>query len=156
MNMLVSTAIAGTAVPAVAAEINDPIFAAIEAHKATRTGLTAAVDRHAQFERELQVNGRLETAKRLEDERRQGEEIEAAIDLAYDAETDAACVLVSDLPTTMAGVLALLRYAVDADTDGEMWPGELLSDDGSKTRSWHHFPIANLIEILPELMAGAA
>lgn len=35
MNMLVSTAIAGIAVPATAAEA-DPIFAAIEAHKAAR------------------------------------------------------------------------------------------------------------------------
>ena len=35
------------------------------------------------------------------------------------AETDAACVLVNVLPTTMAGVVALLRYAVEADTDGE-------------------------------------
>ena len=129
----------------------DPIFAAIEAHKAACAGLRAACDRIAVFERELQANGRLQRESRPEDERRQGEEIEAALDRAHDAETDAACVLVSGLPTTMAGVMALLRYAIDADKDGEMWPTELQSDDGSKTGTWHSFLIADLVDILPEL-----
>ena len=55
----------------------------------------------------------------------------------HGAETDAgACVLVNILPTTMAGVIALLRYAVDADTDGQGWP-ELhadVDDPGVTTR----------------------
>jgi hypothetical protein len=38
-------------------------------------------------------------------------ESERAIMLSFDAETDAACVLVSICPTTMAGIIALLRYA---------------------------------------------
>ena len=65
------------------------------------------------------------------------------------AETDAACVLVSVLPTTIAGVVALLRYAVDADTDGEGWPPEVESD--GHIRSWRHCLLANLAEIIPAL-----
>jgi len=43
-----------------------------------------------------------------------------------------------------AGVVALLQYALLADTDGEGWPRDLLSDDGTKRRSWHYFLIENL------------
>jgi hypothetical protein len=45
MNMLVSTAIAGTAVPAAAANTADPIFAAIEAHKAAAAAAEAVAER---------------------------------------------------------------------------------------------------------------
>src|SRR6476620_1747007 len=66
-----------------------------------------------------------------------GSNSSAAVCHYHGAETDAACVLVNILPTTMAGVVALLRYAVDADTDGEGWPPVVESDDG-QTRSWRH------------------
>jgi hypothetical protein len=69
---------------------------------------------------------------------------------SFVAENEAACTLVNVLPTTMAGVIVLLRYTVDADTDGEGWPTEVQSDAG-KTRSWHHFLAANLAEMLPLL-----
>jgi hypothetical protein len=64
MNMLVSTAIAGTAVPAFAAE-PDPIFAAIEARKAASAATRAAVGCRSVFEDELQANGRLRDHDRL-------------------------------------------------------------------------------------------
>jgi hypothetical protein len=50
----------------------------------------------------------------------------------------------------LAGVVALLRYTVDADTAGEGWPPVVETDDG-QTRSWRHILLANLAEILPEL-----
>jgi hypothetical protein len=66
--------------------------------------------------------------------------------------------LVSENPTTMAGVLALLAYANAADEDGEVWP-DLNEDvnDGSrpKTRSWHFFLIESLNEVLPKLAVSA-
>jgi hypothetical protein len=54
----------------------------------------------------------------------------------------------------MTGVLALLDYAISADTDGETWPQWLLSDDGETGGSWHHFLIQNLTEILRDLLRG--
>ncbi len=51
----------------------------------------------------------------------------------------------------MAGTIALLRYANAADKDGEAWPRELMSDDGTKTRSWHYFLIEVIAEALPGL-----
>src|SRR5215211_4362546 len=105
--------------PVSAGLVPDPILGLIEAHKAARACVYSAADRYSVFERELQANGRLRPHDRLEDEQRRGEEIEAAIAQAYDAEDHAACALVSESPTTMAGVLALLTYANTADTDGE-------------------------------------
>jgi hypothetical protein len=70
---------------------------------------------------------------------------------ASNAESDAACALVSILPTTPAGILALLQYAIEADLDGKQWLHEL-QDDHGKARVWHHFLIQNLAEILPALM----
>ena len=52
----------------------------------------------------------------------------------------------------MAGVMALLQYAIAADRDGETWPTDLEADDGSKIRSWHYFLIANLAETLSEML----
>jgi hypothetical protein len=73
---------------------------------------------------------------------------------SFKAETDAACVLVSIFPTTIAGVVALLRYANTADKDGEAWPRELMSDDRTKTRSWHYFLIEIIAETLPGLVSA--
>jgi hypothetical protein len=65
----------------------------------------------------------------------------------------AACALVSILPTTQAGAVALLQYALLADNDGRwtIWPDELVSDDGTKTRSWHYFLIENVTAALTDL-----
>jgi hypothetical protein len=73
---------------------------------------------------------------------------------SFDAETDASCVLVSIRPTTVAGVIALLRYANTADTDGKAWPRELVSDDGTKIRSWHYFLIEVIAEALPGMVSA--
>ena len=57
------------------------------------------------------------------------------------------------MPSTMAGVIALLKYAVSADPDGETWPDDLFADETQKrSRSWHQFLIANLGEILPRMV----
>jgi hypothetical protein len=75
-----------SAIPAVAAEPIDPIFTAIEAHKAAAVGAEAVQRRMGALEDELQAKGRLQTERRLEDERRRGEEIEAALDQAWGVE----------------------------------------------------------------------
>jgi hypothetical protein len=80
-------------------------------------------------------------------------ESERALMRCLNAETDAACLLVSIRPTTIAGVLALLSYANAADPDGETWPRELLSDDETKRRSWHYFLTENVAEALADIAA---
>src|SRR6185295_18633464 len=58
---------------------------------------------------------------------------------------EAAVALLNVRPTTLAGVTALLRYAVEANVDDQVWPVELLTDDAGYERSWHHFLVESLI-----------
>ena len=69
------------------------------------------------------------------------------VDRTSDAETDAGCALASIAPTTMAGVVRLLQYAVSVRPDE--WPEGVQSDDDTETRPWHTFLIEMLIDVLP-------
>ena len=146
-----SVALAVATVPSASAGA-DPIFAAIEVHKAARVRVYAAIDANNLIETQI-----IGAGKRLRDSKDNPEYVccENALDVAHDAETDAACALVNILPTTIAGVIALLSYAHSSDTDGEGWP-ELATDDGPKarTRSWQFFLIQNLAEILPGMVSA--
>jgi hypothetical protein len=126
----------------------DPIFAAIESHKAARAAVNSAVGEVAAMEKQLGGVGRFERKGN-----NQLEAIEAALEISFNAETEAACELVStSAPTTIAGVVALLQYATAADTDGEGWPADLQSDDDHRrSRSWHYFLIEMLADVLPDL-----
>lgn len=139
----------------------DPILAAIEAHRAVTVQLRAAIGTHSDLEQALPRDNRQsridawdEKIVATDDPRWIDSERE--VHATFDAETAAACELVNVLPTTAAGLLTLLEYAIAADSDGEMWPCELQSDDGKRTRPWHHFLIANVAEVLPGLMARRA
>lgn len=141
----------------------DPMYAAIEAHKTAKAALEAAIHVHSALDRELPfekcrslVTAWEETIVETDDPR--WIESERDVDRCHDAETDAACALLSEGPTTMAGCIALLKYAVEADTDGMSWPEGLyrdVNDPGpTMTGSWQQLLIANLAEILPELALG--
>jgi hypothetical protein len=68
----------------------DPIFAAIEAHRAAWAHLEENPS-----------------------------EDDAECDRRYEAVTDAGCVLIDTGPTTIAGAVALLRYVAAAERDGD-------------------------------------
>jgi hypothetical protein len=152
------TVAASIAAPAVALG-RDPIFAAIEDHKAANANMKAQVSEHDRLEsclprstRNSRVDASGEQIFATDDPR--WIEGERAVMRSFDVEADAACALVSVRPTTIAGVLALLQYANTADTDGEAWPRQLQSDDGTKTRSWHYFLIEALAEVLPGMVSA--
>jgi hypothetical protein len=71
-----------------------------------------------------------------------------AVVLAWKVQDEAAVALLNVRPTTLAGVTALLRYAVEANVDDQVWPAELLTDDG-RQRSWHQFLAENVAAALP-------
>jgi hypothetical protein len=136
--------------PASAGLIPDPILGLIEAHKAARAGVYSTTDVLHAVEEELTNEGVNIFDRRERDPRQM--RCEEAISRALETETEAACALVSQSPTTMAGALALLAYANAADTDGEGWPSDLSADDtDTKTRSWHFFLIERLAADLPGL-----
>ena len=133
----------GLAIPPALAT-DDPIFAAIEQHKAAFARVIAAIDVEQAAEAAT-PNGMRKTDERYLEARE-------AVSAAWEAEGDAAIELLNVYPTTMAGVMALLKYSISADRDGETWPRHLLSDDGKTGGSWHHFLIQNLTEILPGIL----
>jgi hypothetical protein len=83
-------------------------------------------------------------------------EAERELKRTSDLETDAAVVLLNVKPTTQAGILALLKYAVEADTDGVGWPDSLQSDDGKITRCWQFFLIEGVAEVLAGMVSAWA
>jgi hypothetical protein len=140
--------------------VPDPIFAAIEAHKVACAATVAAVDRHSELDRELPIEKCLSRVdawgeKIVATDDPRWIDAERAVNSTFRSEDDAACALVNVRPTTPAGLIALLRYAVEADTDGERWPRDVESDDGTKTRSWEHFLIEAVADTLPNVLAAA-
>ena len=152
-----SAVLAATAAPALSGA-SDPIFAAIAVHKAAVRATRTIVDRYSGLEHELPIEKRRSRVTAWEDTIVDADdprwiETEQAVFAAHVAETEAACALVNVMPSTMAGVMVLLKYAVSADPDGETWPDDLFEDETQKrSRSWHQFMIANLVEILPGMV----
>jgi hypothetical protein len=151
---LTVAALTGSAAIAIQA---DPVFDAIEAHRSAAIATRAALDFHSDMDELLPIDKCHSSITAWEEKIVATDDprwiaAERGLHCAHSAETDAAVALVNIKPTTLAGVLALLRYAVAADPDGESWP-ELLPDEGAKlSRPWHHFLIANLSEVLPRMV----
>jgi hypothetical protein len=156
---LLSTAAALAASTAVAIPANnanalraDPIFRAIEVHKAARLAFEDAVSRGSALDEELPrektrswITVWEQTIVETDDPRWIDNVRE--VDRTSDAATDAAYALASTAPTTMAGVMRLLQYAISIDP--EEWPEGVQSDDDTETRPWHYFLIEVLIAALP-------
>jgi hypothetical protein len=153
-----STAAALAASAAVAIPANafgtDPIFEAIELHKAARLAFENAVSRSFALEEELPsektrswITVWEQTIVETDDPRWIDSVRE--VDRTSDAETDAACALASIAPTTMAGVVGLLQYVISIRP--EEWPEGVQSDDDTETRPWHYFLIEMLIAVLPDM-----
>jgi hypothetical protein len=136
----------------VLAAANDPVFAAIEAHKAARLAFENAVSRGSALDEELPsektrswITVWEQTIVETDDPR--WIESVREVHRTSDAETDAACALASIAPTTMAGVVGLLQYVISIRP--EEWPEGVHSDDDTETRPWHTFLFEMLIAVLP-------
>ena len=74
----------------------------------------------------------------------------------HQAESDAECALASIVPTTTAGICALLKYGADVEERGCAWP-ELYEDENAKWgRSWYYFVNRNIVECLEGMASTAA
>jgi hypothetical protein len=133
----------------------DPIFEAIKVHRAARLAFENAVSRGSALDEELPSEKTRswitiweQTIVETDDPRWIDSVRE--VHRTSDAETDAAYALVSTAPTTMAGVVGLLQYAISIRP--EEWPDESQSDDDTETRPWHYFLIEMLIAVLPGMV----
>src|SRR5438128_2463421 len=109
----------------------DPIFEAIEVHKAARLAFEDAVSRNSALDEELPsektrswITVWEQTIVESDDPRW----IDSAreVNRTSDAAADAAYALANVVPTTMAGVVGLLRYAISIAP--EEWPEGVQSD----------------------------
>ena len=134
--LTLGTAIAATAVPlAIAAPTtSDPIFERIEAHRKAEAHFSEASG--------------LPDAVWIMNGHRDGPEYEAAeakVAAAEEAGTAAAWNLLDYPPTTLAGVIALLRYSHEYCVPGQCWP------DG-----WEHELHATLADALQAIAPSIA
>jgi hypothetical protein len=147
---------AAVAIPANAANAlgADPILATIEAHKAARLAFENAFNRSCALEQELPRDKTRSYIMVCEEEIVETDDprwIDSVreVNRTSDAATDAAYALANVAPTTMAGVVGLLQYAISIQP--EEWPEGVESDDDTETRPWHYFLIEMLIAALPRM-----
>jgi hypothetical protein len=157
-----SSAVLAATVASAFSQPNDPIFEAIERHRLAHQRHLAGLGEdeiEAAIPQEMRRSSWQDAMQEEPDWRVTTDHpawiahIEDGV-AAWNAEIDAACALVNILPTTSAGVFALLQYAIQADTDGKLWPDLLPDEDGKRSRPWHHFLIANLAEVLPSMVTA--
>jgi hypothetical protein len=127
----------------------DPIFAAIEAHKAALGTWIACIDRQGKLEDQLpggQCLSRITVwgEEIVETDDPRWIEGEREIIRTTGAADDAAIELLNVTPTTMAGLCALIEHALTVD--GHQWPEDLVSE--GKTRSWQQLLLESIYEAL--------
>jgi DNA-directed RNA polymerase subunit F len=134
-----SNMIVASSVPAeVEAAANDPILAAIDAHRRAWA--------------ELCANCSALDAARTAESTHELEQLHSAVDAAADK-------LVDIVPTTMAGVTALLTYAAERAQGGNMWPVGYEDEhptngwDREHGVSWEVLLHRNLAKALPSIAA---
>jgi hypothetical protein len=123
-----SHATGATAFPA------DPIYAAIERHKATAAIVDAAVRSRSRFP-DRHMN---------DEQQRQLIRLEEAIDDAWEPCEQAGIDLINTEPTTLAGIVAAIRYIqIQAHNYGAFMPHEVVFEfddgsdgDGGTTKGW--------------------
>lgn len=122
---------------AAAANVDDPVFAAIEQHKAAHEAHVRPLAEMARLERELPKERRRWHCSSVHGEKappadmtdaREWIENEINADATCTEECRALCDLVSTVPTTTAGATALIAYARTLDELPEMFCGEFDAD----------------------------
>jgi hypothetical protein len=152
MNMLVSTAVAGTAIAAGA----DPIHQAIAGHAAAYAALNSCLETQYALEAELPKHLRKSNindweTKIVETDDPRWIETEKNVHHLFDAEINAAIELISVEPTTLAGAAALMRYVASLEAKGHTWPDGLQDDDAKPTaigKDWEVYLHRNITAVL--------
>jgi hypothetical protein len=161
MNMITSTAIAGTAITAQAGAAADPIYAAIAAHVAAYDALCTCLDEHFALERELPMDRQQSSVNSWEEKIVETDDprwiqMERRVNAMHDAEIDASMELINVEPTTVAGAAALLKRVVAMEVKGWSWPSGLQEEDAKPTalgKSWETYLHQNLSALLSRLAA---
>jgi hypothetical protein len=163
MHMTVSAAaVAAFTAPASAHRVTDPIFAAIKAHRTAWAEFLATIRATSRLEKELPGHKRRWSATveerqpprgHTDDPRWIGNQL--AVLAASDSADEAALTLLHVEPATLAGVIALLDYAIECGHGSdERLPTDLDEDDSDTVAShWSYFVHKTLASALREIAA---
>jgi hypothetical protein len=138
---------------------NDPIFAAIEAHRRALETTNKILREGARLEETLPKELQQTDLRDLDDPIFETDApvwiaSERAVIAAFEAETDAQLALVSISPTTAGGVRAVLAYAAEAKQTTGCEFSKFEDDDG-KSYSFEFFLMRNCAETLANLSIAA-
>jgi hypothetical protein len=160
------TALAGGAAAAIvapaaslAAGETDPIFAAIEKHRQLGVAFEAKLTEQSELERVLPDELTrsclsYHTPTIVETDAPEWIAAERAVHAIHDAESVAICEMAGVVPTTLAGVGALLSYAAEYSKRGFDWP-DLESGDG-RSGSFENYVMRNCAEALESFVVTSA
>jgi hypothetical protein len=143
-------AVALTLPPARAAALGaDPIYAAIERHKAASAVWDAAITIRAKFQ------------DASDESKEQADKLQEAADEAWGSCEQAAIDLINTEPTTLAGIVAAIRYCIrQMADDGTFMPHGIEYDNGGdaqETMGWIDAWLDTLADAVAELdRAGKA
>ena len=134
----------------------DPVYAAIDAHRKAHVAHEAAIDREFELEarlpqekRQSRVDGNGATMSATDDPLWMMSEL--AVRRASDAKFRAACDLLDVRPTTIAGIVALSKYAVDHMDAGNNWPDQVGDVDEAgheREQPWAYFLLESIAKSL--------
>ena len=125
------------------AAASDPIYNAMERHRAAMQPYGAAVDVRASYD---------------ESDRSEVEWMDAAVDVARERCIEAAVDLINTSPTTIAGSVEVLRYIREQlKDDGEYMPHHLIHDspgDARDTIGWVDAFLETVVDAMSDLAAS--
>ena len=172
MNALVSvasvSAAAAVAPPTLAAgaQPSDPIFAAIEKHRAAWRAYEAACNDQSRLEESLpkaqtRWHPRREELSTPPPDGAHPDwvRVVSADWAAWDAHLDATLAMIDVAPTTIAGAIALLRYFHDFVIAGGEWPADFVDDvddPDAEARPCSWFLHRHVADALTEIANAAA
>jgi hypothetical protein len=151
---------AAAPVSGTAASSVDPIFASIEAHQRAEEEFSAALRRLSGLENELPKERRRSEINMgllaiVSEDDPMWVEVQKTVLASHKTTDEAATQLLSTLPTTLAGVVAVLRYAYDYERHGLDFPGGY--DDGDLSEcpggvEWSVYFHRNLAQAIETIM----
>lgn len=158
MNMIASTAAVTSTAAAIHADSpsQDPIFAAIENHKAALSALKAGLDVMYALEAELPKELRRSNVASweeviIETDDPRWIECEKKVYALFEADQEAAIGLIDVEPTTLAGLATLMRHVAAYEATGNYWPSGL-QEEGDRPSAigndWEVYLHRNIAELL--------
>ena len=135
------------------------VLAAIDTHRQASVEVVNAVHEHSNLDETLpdeKTRSSIDNwgEKIVETDDPRWIASERRVDSAWDAQTDAACLLCDTPPATIGGLFALVNYIVEAEAaDKDIWPSNLV-DENDRKRSFHYFLLQNIGKSLGTFNGG--